>query len=99
MTPEVKIDYRDFVPERPDDADVWSATFPARGCDEAVEILIDHGLTEANGPDDYYQPDGSVLLYPRTGERSEMHGALHGFPPKYEKRVGDLLARRVRGER
>lgn len=102
--PDVRITHRDFLPEHTenpdlDGADVWSEDFTVNGCDEAAGVLLDHGLTEINGPDDYYDPDGSVLLSSSTGERSETHGRLHGFSPKHERRVADLIRRRVRGER
>ncbi|MEX5635774.1 hypothetical protein [Parafrankia sp. FMc2] len=78
--------------------DRWSEAFPVEGCEQAAELLADRGLTEESGGGWYQQSDVSTAVDYATGERRQTTGHLHGFSPKHERRVGELLARRVRGE-
>lgn len=101
--PDVTLHHLDFtldqvVPGEIASDDRWSEQFLVEGCEQAADVLADHGLTEPSGGGWYQQPDGSAVLDYSTGEHRQTTGHLHGFSPKHEARVGDLLARRARGE-
>lgn len=101
--PDVTLWHTDFTPEQIGDGDInaepYSEVIEVNGAEQAADILLNHGLVEINSPDSYYDPDGSVLLSSHTGERRQTSGHLHGFAPKHERRVADIVRRRSRGER